>query len=56
MIDKIFLTGVSGTGYHGVFEKEKREGQLFVVDVEYRACPLCRVVKCMSSNMSSKAK
>jgi dihydroneopterin aldolase len=34
MTDKIFLKGVSGTGYHGVFEKEKREGQTFIVDIE----------------------
>jgi len=34
MTDKIFLTGVSGTGYHGVFEEEKREGQIFSVDIE----------------------
>jgi dihydroneopterin aldolase / 2-amino-4-hydroxy-6-hydroxymethyldihydropteridine diphosphokinase len=34
MSDKIFLKGVSGVGYHGVFEHEKREGQTFVVDVE----------------------
>jgi dihydroneopterin aldolase/2-amino-4-hydroxy-6-hydroxymethyldihydropteridine diphosphokinase len=34
MTDKISLTGVSGTGYHGVFEKEKREGQVFRVDIE----------------------
>jgi len=34
MIDKIFLKGVSGTGYHGVFDQEKREGQTFIVDVE----------------------
>ena len=34
MTDKIYLTGVSGIGFHGVFEKEKREGQTFIVDVE----------------------
>ena len=34
MKDKIFLKGVSGTGYHGVFEQEKREGQIFFVDIE----------------------
>jgi dihydroneopterin aldolase len=34
MIDKIFLKGVSGTGYHGVFEQEKREVNIFVVDIE----------------------
>jgi dihydroneopterin aldolase len=34
MSDKIYLKGVSGIGYHGVFEQEKREGQNFIVDVE----------------------
>lgn len=34
MTDKIHLTGVSGIGYHGVFEHEKREGQTFSVDIE----------------------
>jgi len=34
MSDKIYLTGVSGIGYHGVFEQEKREGQTFTVDIE----------------------
>lgn len=32
-IDTITVTGIRGTGYHGVFEHEKREGQEFVVDV-----------------------
>lgn len=30
--DRITLTGVTATGYHGVFEHEKRNGQPFVVD------------------------
>ena len=34
MSDKIFLKGVSGIGYHGVFEQERREGQIFIVDIE----------------------
>lgn len=34
MSDRIVLTGLSGYGYHGVFEHERREGQTFVVDVE----------------------
>lgn len=34
MNDKIHLTGVSGIGFHGVFEKEKRDGQKFTVDIE----------------------
>ncbi|MDM7855359.1 2-amino-4-hydroxy-6-hydroxymethyldihydropteridine diphosphokinase [Cellulomonas alba] len=32
-LDRIRLTGVSATGYHGVFEHERREGQTFVADV-----------------------
>lgn len=31
-MDKITLTGVTATGYHGVFDFERREGQPFVVD------------------------
>ena len=34
VIDRINLTGLCATGYHGVFEHERRDGQLFVVDVE----------------------
>lgn len=30
--DRIFITGVRATGYHGVLERERREGQEFVVD------------------------
>lgn len=32
MLDEITLTGVRATGYHGVFEHERREGQEFIVD------------------------
>ncbi len=32
-LDEIVLTGVRATGYHGVFEHERREGQEFIVDV-----------------------
>ena len=32
--DRVRLLGVRGTGFHGVFEHERREGQEFVVDVE----------------------
>ncbi|MDO5677628.1 MAG: dihydroneopterin aldolase [Propionibacteriaceae bacterium] len=32
-IDRITLTGLSATGFHGVFPEERREGQTFVVDV-----------------------
>jgi dihydroneopterin aldolase len=31
--DRIVLTGLTVTGYHGVFDFERREGQPFVVDV-----------------------
>jgi dihydroneopterin aldolase len=34
MIDKITITGITGFGYHGVFEYERREGQTFLVDLE----------------------
>ncbi len=34
MIDKISVTGITGFGYHGVFEHERREGQTFSVDLE----------------------
>lgn len=34
MIDKIIVTGITGFGYHGVFEKERRVGQNFAVDLE----------------------
>lgn len=33
MSDRISLTGLSATGYHGVFESERREGQTFIADV-----------------------
>ena len=32
-IDRITLTGLSATGFHGVFPEERREGQPFIVDV-----------------------
>ena len=31
--DRITLTGLRATGYHGVFDHEKREGQEFIVDI-----------------------
>ena len=30
--DEIRLTGLAVTGYHGVFEHEKRDGQTFLID------------------------
>lgn len=35
-LDEIRLTGLRATGFHGVFEHERREGQEFVVDVTVR--------------------
>ena len=32
-LDQIRLQGIRATGYHGVFEHERREGQTFVADV-----------------------
>jgi dihydroneopterin aldolase len=32
-LDQIVLTGLRATGYHGVLEHEKRDGQVFVIDV-----------------------
>lgn len=32
-LDRIELRGVTATGYHGVFDFERREGQPFVVDL-----------------------
>lgn len=33
MADLITLTGITGTGHHGVFDHEKRDGQTFTVDL-----------------------
>ena len=33
MSDRICLTGLSATGYHGVFDSERRDGQTFIADV-----------------------
>jgi 7,8-dihydroneopterin aldolase/epimerase/oxygenase len=32
-LDRVAVSGIAATGHHGVFEHEKRDGQLFVVDV-----------------------
>ena len=34
MRDRITLTGLRVRGFHGVFEHERREGQVFVIDAE----------------------
>ncbi len=33
MADRLTLTGLRVTGFHGVFEHERRDGQDFVVDI-----------------------
>jgi dihydroneopterin aldolase len=35
-LDEIRLTGLRATANHGVFEQERRDGQLFVIDVTVR--------------------
>ncbi len=32
-LDRITLTGLRASGFHGVFERERREGQEFVIDL-----------------------
>jgi dihydroneopterin aldolase len=34
MSDLIKITGIEARGFHGVFEKERKRGQKFIVDVE----------------------
>lgn len=34
MTDRLTLTGLRGTGHHGVFDHERRDGQEFVVDLD----------------------
>lgn len=33
MTDQIAITGIRATGYHGVYEHERRDGQEFIADV-----------------------
>ncbi|MGV9195336.1 dihydroneopterin aldolase [Microbacterium sp. MC2] len=33
MTDRIAITGIRATGFHGVYEHERREGQEFIADV-----------------------
>ena len=35
-MDEIRLTGLRATGHHGVFEHERENGQVFVIDVTVR--------------------
>jgi dihydroneopterin aldolase len=32
-MDRIYLTGISGFAFHGVYENERKEGQKFSVDI-----------------------
>lgn len=32
--DRLTLTGLRGTGHHGVFDHERRDGQEFIVDLD----------------------
>ncbi len=32
MADRITITGVRATGHHGVFDHERRDGQVFIAD------------------------
>jgi hypothetical protein len=34
MLDRMFLHGIEARGWHGVLDFERRDGQLFVVDVD----------------------
>ncbi len=34
-VDKVLITGIKTFGYHGVFEDEKKNGQTFIIDLEY---------------------
>ncbi len=34
--DTIKITGIKTFGYHGVFENEKKSGQDFFIDIEYK--------------------
>ena len=33
MSDQVIISGISATGFHGVFPEERRDGQSFIVDV-----------------------
>ena len=33
-VDRIRIEGIRGAGYHGVLPEERRDGQVFIVDVE----------------------
>jgi dihydroneopterin aldolase len=34
MSDLIKITGISAKGFHGVFPRERKEGQKFIIDIE----------------------
>jgi dihydroneopterin aldolase len=37
--DQIVITGIRGTGHHGVFDYERRDGQEFAVDITLFLAP-----------------
>ena len=37
--DRIVITGIRGTGHHGVFDHERRDGQEFAVDLTLHLAP-----------------
>lgn len=37
--DQIVITGIRGTGFHGVFDHERRDGQEFAVDLVLHLAP-----------------
>ncbi|MDD2857106.1 MAG: dihydroneopterin aldolase [Candidatus Nanopelagicales bacterium] len=37
--DQIIITGIRGTGHHGVFDHERRDGQEFAVDLVLHLAP-----------------
>ncbi len=49
--DKILLTGMVFHGHTGVYPYEKREGQVFIVDLELR---MGRIPACLSDDLDIK--
>ena len=43
MSDQVIISGISATGFHGVFPEERRDGQSFIVDVilKFDLAPAC---------------
>lgn len=36
MSDQIIISGISAVGFHGVFPEERRDGQIFIVDLKLK--------------------